>query len=199
MPLTLQTSITTARSILNDPVSGPAAPRYSNTDLLRYANDALDQIVTLTPQLFYARGTVTCISGVEQTLSFTNARALVVVERDQTGGAVTLTDSVILDLYDPNWRKAPAGPIKHWMRVGDDPLKFLVYPPSTSGQVLWVIYVRTPSEYAADADTGLPDTLSDAVADYIVYRAESRDDEYVNTNRATQFLNSFIAKVKGAT
>ncbi len=194
MALTLQTSITTARSILND----PSGVRYSDADLLQYANDALDQLVTLAPQLFYTRGQHTCAAGVNQTLSFATARALVTVERIQAGAAVTLTDPVILDLYDPTWRTASSGAAKHWMRVGDDPLKFLVYPPAGKTQVLDVIYVRVPNEYAVGADTGLPETLSDAIADYVVHRAESRDDEHVDSNRAAQFLASFVSKVKGA-
>jgi hypothetical protein len=72
-----------------------------------------------------------------------------------------------------------------------------VYPPAPADQIVEVLYVRIPSEYAIDADTGLPAIYGDAITDYIVYRAESRDDEHVNSNRAAQFLASFVQKVKG--
>ncbi len=37
----------------------------------------------------------------------------------------------------------------------------------------------------------LPAEYAQAVADYITFRAESRDDEHVDSNRVTVFLNSF--------
>lgn len=196
MPLTLSTPISIARGILNDTDS--TSYRYSAADLLQYANDALDQLTALVPQLFYTRGQHTCATGVNQSLSFSTALALVAVERIQDGDAVTKSDATILDLYDPTWRTAASGAAKHWLPVLDDPRRFLVYPPAADTQVLDVIYIAVPPEYDVGDDTGLPSTLADAVADYIVSRAESRDDEHVVNQRAQAFLTSFIQKTKGS-
>lgn len=191
--LTLALPISTARGILND----PDVIRYSAPDLLQYANDAIDVLVPLLPQLFYADHEHTCTAGAEQVLPFDTARALVEVQRIKAGGVVLPGDRATLDAFDPAWRTGTAGPALNWMAVNDDPIRFLVYPPAAAGQILNTVIVRVPDEYTGAQDTGLPAVLADAISDYIVYRAESRDDEHVNSARAAQFQASFVAKVKG--
>lgn len=195
MALTLATPIATARTILND----PDAVRYSAADLLQYANDALDQMVGLAPQLFYTVGTHTCaINTTEQSLSTTTALALVSVDSLSTGVAVAAADRAELDAFVPGWRAATGAAAVNWMPVEGHPRRFLIYPkaPATE-QILNVTYVAVPGEYAVGADTGLPMIFGDAIADYIVARAESRDAEHVLSGRAAQFMGSFQAKVAG--
>lgn len=195
MSLTFTLPVATARGILND----PTAVRYSAADLLQYANDALDQMVVLAPQLFLTAGTVTCVTGKTlQTLAAASAHALVAVLRIAGGKAVTPADLTTLDRYSPNWHTAANAAAVHWMPVEGSLLNFLVYPPAPADQVLDVLYTRVPAEYALTDNTGLPNTLVDAIADYIVARAESRDDDHVRSERAQMFMASFVAKVKGA-
>lgn len=192
--MTLGSAISIARGILND----PNGVRYSDADLLRYANDALDQMVVLAPRLFYTDGEVLCVAGETlQTVGYGDAHALVAVRRVKNGNAVTPADRASLDAFDPAWHRATAAAAVHWLAVENDPVRFLVYPPAPVGQVLEVQYVHVPPEYTATADTTLPATYEDAVSDYIVSRAEARDDEHVNSQRVQQFSNSFVAKVKG--
>jgi hypothetical protein len=195
MALQLQTAITTARTILND----EDATRYSDADLLRYANDALDQMMVLAPRLFYADGDLECIPAqCLQTVSCADAHALVEIRRVKNGRAVIRTEKQLLDAFDPLWQEEVAAAAINWMPSVDDPLRFYIYPQAPANQVLEVCYVRIPPEFAADDDTLVPTVYADAVADYIVYRAETRDDEHINSNRAAQFLASFTGKVKGA-
>lgn len=192
MGLALSVPIATARGLLND----PSSVRYTAADLLVYANDALDQLARLVPQLFYTDGTLTCVNGTAtQTLSFNTALALIDVRRVQGGNVVSEVDRAALDSFNPAWRSTTPAAAVHWMRIPGEPLKFLIYPPAATSQVLEVTYVKVPEEHIVSADTGLPTALSDAIADYIVYRAESRDDEHVLSARAVQFLASFQSKV----
>lgn len=193
MGLQLVSPVTVARTILND----PDAVRYSAVDLLQYANDALDQIVGLVPELFVTDGTHTCTAGVDQTLTHNTAISLYNVNRVQGGDVVAKCDLTILDTFDPAWRSAASGAAKNWAMKHLNPLKFMVYPPAPVNQVLEISYVKVPSEYALTEDTGLPANLADAISDYVIYRAESRDDEHVNSERAAQFMASFVKKVKG--
>jgi len=54
MSLKLNAPIDTAIGILSD----LGSVRYSREDLLQYANDALDQMVTIAPHLFNTEGEV---------------------------------------------------------------------------------------------------------------------------------------------
>jgi len=41
----------------------------------------------------------------------------------------------------------------------------------------------------------LADTYAPAVQDYIIFRAELKDDEHVNSNRSSQSLNFFAGRI----
>lgn len=195
MGLVLSQSVGLARSILQDTDAG--FKRYSDADLLAYANDALDQMVTLLPSLFYAEGEVQCIEGTLQSVSFSDARALVDVRRIKNGGAVIPCSQESLDRFKPNWHLDPPAPAVNWMGITNDPVRFLIYPQAPQGQILEVMFVRNPPVLGMNDGSGIPVVYADAVADYIVYRAESRDDEHVNSQRAQTFYQSFVAKLQG--
>lgn len=195
MGFKLGDAVAIARGILQD--RGAEVLRYSTADLLQYANDALDQMVSMRPELFHAEGRINCVPGTMQSVNFNDARSLVLVRRIKDGPAVVQVSRSVLDLFDPSWHEDPPGPAVNWMAVEGDPVRFLVYPPAPANQILEVLFVRNPKEYTATQDTGLPSVFLDAVSDYIVYRAESRDDEHVNSQRAAQSYATFQAKVMG--
>ena len=193
MGLQLSKPISRARGILSD--TDEAGFRYSQIDLLGYANDALDEILILAPFYFHAGGQIECTeNSCLQEFLWDEGHSLVEVTNITNGPAVTPVERLMLDRYRPTWMQDPAGPAQNWARVEGNPMMFFVYPKSPAGQMLDCVYVRIPAEYLEDDDTGVPTTLEPAIADYIVYRAESRDDEHVNSQRAQTFLNTFIAR-----
>lgn len=198
MGLTLSAPIATSRGILND----PDGVRYSDADLLQYANDALDQMAILVPQEFTENifHFLTAYQH-EQELSAATSVAFVGVVNDGVGAPVTQADLSTLDLFDPGWRTriSGAGRPKHWAPVVGRPRVFAVYPIAPLGTTgIWVRHVAKPGEYAAAADTGVSERFSDAISDYIVYRACLREDETSDRRLADMALNSFIQKVKGS-
>lgn len=197
MGLTLSAPIATARGILNDRRADTI--RYSNADLLGYGNDALDELVRLLPHLFHTEGEVECTPAkCLQSLPYDGAVAVVNVTGIKGGGAVLPADRSSLDAFNPAWQQDAAGAAVNWMPVANDPMRFFIYPQAPVDQVLNVIYVKVPDEYTENQDTGLPTTLSPGIADYIVSRAEARDDEHINSNRAAQFLAAFVGRFSPA-
>lgn len=193
MGLKLSEPIATARGILNDVVA--TRYRYSDSDLLAYANDCLSELAELAPYFFHTEGEVECTAGqCLQQLPYDNALALVEITGIKNGPAVHKGERAALDLFRPGWLQDAAGQAQNWLPVTDDRMRFFVYPKAPAGQVLKVIYIKVPDKYLAEADTGLPPTLKPAVTDYIVARAEGRDDEHINSNRAAQFLSSFTQR-----
>jgi hypothetical protein len=191
----LSAPIATARRVLND----AGVVTYTAADLLGYANDALDAILKLAPRWFHTRATLSCVAGdSEQTLSFADAHALVMVERIVGGNAVLPCDRGVLDRYNPAWESDTAAAAVNWMPSASSPVAFSIYPKAPVGQSLEVVYVRVPGEYTDSADTGLPDSLAPAVADYIVAMAMAQDDEHVLAQRSAQFMDAFTAFFAGA-
>lgn len=193
MGMTLASPIAIARGILQDRTEDY---RYADADLLEYGNGALRSLATLKPNLLLTEGEVECVAGEAlQTVSFDDAHSLVDVTRVQGGNAVLPTDKKTMDAFMPGWMGATAGAAVNWMPNLDDPVRFYIYPKAPVSQVIEVIYIRNPGPFDADDDTELPETLIDAVAEYIVGMAEMRDDEYVNANRAQLCLAQFAARL----
>lgn len=196
MGFRISSAIEIARGVLQD--RDPDVTRYSDDDLVAYGNGAIRALVRIRPEWFYTEGRIECVAGQAlQSVTYDDAQALVSVLRVTGGDVVTPCDKSALDAFSPGWMSGTPGTAKHWMPSGNDPVRFYVYPPAPSGQNLDVIYVRIPGPYAASDDTGLPETITEAVADYMVAMAESRDDEHVNSGRAAQFLAQFAARVGG--
>jgi hypothetical protein len=196
--MTPQDIIIGARPILND--TDPVTPRQTDVELLKYVNDGLREMVPLQPTLFSTIGDMVCDpDSCEQAITFVDAAALLEVLCIHEGEALTPFDMMAMGAFNPGWRTDPGGPARQWTRFANDPLRFYLYPkaPATL-QVIDVRYARIPAAYAlADVITEIPVTLQPALIDYVVYRAESKDDEHVLSQRASQFYQSFVVKVKG--
>jgi hypothetical protein len=195
MGMTLQSCVTEARGLLNDTT---ATYRYSDADLLQYANDALDELAAnpITQHYFTRIGTMECVLGqTRQQVGFDDTLALVDIVRVVGGSVPMMADRATLDAFSPGWHSATSGAATNWFPDPTSKVRFYVYPPAPSGQELEVRYVAIPSEYAIGTDTGLPTTLLSPIADYICYRAELREDEYAVQGKALAFYQAFLSKV----
>lgn len=195
--------ITQARYLTLDTES--EVQRQSDAELLSYVNEALREACVLRSDLFSTVQDLLCVTGTcDQAISFDQATGLIEVLSIKNGPAVTLMDRQAMELFKPSWRSDAAGPAVHWAPMAGDRLAFAIYPKSPAGQVLSVRYVRNPSTYAMDDVIGdLPLAYQPAIADYVVYRAESKDDEHVLNQRAAAhyaaFKTKFGAAANGAT
>lgn len=191
---TLQQAITIARYITNDTnATGYARP---DTTLLQFANDALDAIASPIgrPDLFHAFIDLTCVANkTQQTLDVATSLKLVDVLGVKAGNAITPIERRVLDRFVPGWNVATAAAAEHWMPVDD--LRFEIYPPSPTGQILECIHVAKPLEYAAGVAHTLSDAWTPAIADYIVWQLDSLEDEYAVNGRAKMYMDSFYAKL----
>lgn len=191
--------ITTARNLYND--ADTVLLRKTDTELLGYVNEGLREISTLQPSLFSTVGDLLCAVGsVEQSVLFADAQALIKVLSIHGGAALTPFDMASMDAFRPGWRSDTAGAAVQWSRNEGDPLRFYIYPkaPATP-QTLDVMYVRNPTVLTlTDPITEIPSGYLPALVDYVVYRAESGDDEHSNSGRATSHYQAFVAKIKGA-
>tara|TARA_R110000868_G_scaffold57972_1_gene178828 strand:- start:2021 stop:2617 length:597 start_codon:yes stop_codon:yes gene_type:complete len=191
--------ISVARSIIND--VDPTLYRQADSELLGYFNDGMQEISVLVPSVFSSIGDLTCTVGsVEQTVTFNSAQAIIDILCIHGSTAITPFDWDIMNRFNPGWRTDTAGPAKQWVRKQGDPLRFFIYPQSPStAQVIDVMYVRNPIVLAlTDTITEIPAGYYPALVDYIVYRAESKDDESVVSQRSAGHYQTFVAKVKGA-
>jgi hypothetical protein len=195
--MTPQSILTLARNVLKDTES--AYFRQSNDELVSYVNAGLKEACELMPESFRATGDFTCTSGqTEQAAAFEDARRLIEVVRIKNGAAVHLMDLAALSQFNPTWAADDAAPAENWAPKSGDPLRFFIYPKAPISQVLEIDYIRNPGTFTLNETiTNLPETWESALADYVIYRAESKDDEHVNAGRAALHYASFVQKITG--
>lgn len=174
------------------------AVRWSTAELVRYLNDGQREILMYRPDVFATSTTLTLVEGTKQTLPTTAAKLLDVVRNAASSSnkrAVRVVNRQLLDSQVPDWHIAtPSVNTAHYMYDPAVPKEFFVYPPATVLTQLDVVVAQYPSTItepssgtytAVSGNIGVPDVLSNALTDYILFRAFTKDTEQVgNAARA---------------
>lgn len=198
----------TAKSILRrvvDTLQDTTSVRWPIAELVRYLNDGQREILVYRPDALNVTSTLTLATGARQTLPANGAKLLDVIRNTSgTKRAVRQVDKQVLDAQVPAWQSmTAASEIVHFMYDARDPRTFYVYPPATSSASLEIVYAKYPTditEPAADGaiwsdvtgDISLADTYGNALADYVLARAYSKDADYTaNLQRAAGHYNTF--------
>jgi hypothetical protein len=181
--------------------------RWPVAELVRYLNDGQREVVLYRPDSMVTNATVALVAGAKQAVP-TNGSKLIDVIRNTAGTkrSVRMTVRNILDTQSPNWyNMTGVTEILHYMYDARDPKVFYVYPPAAStGASVEIVYSAYPTDIAEPADgavysavTGnisLPDIYGNVLADYILYRAYTKDSEYAgNAQRAQAHYAAFQA------
>ena len=190
--------ITRAQTILQDTTS----TRWPVEELIGWLNDSYREIILARPDANSETGTFTCEQGTRQNLArasggFPNALRLLDVVRNvastSSKRAIRHIDRQILDDQRRGWHaETPTVNVEHFMFDPRLPRSFLVYPPATSQAQLEVVFSSVPLAHTvADAESSsatirIVDSYANAMLDYILYRAYTKDAEYAaNAQRAT--------------
>lgn len=189
--------INEARGILQDRDT-TTDYRYSDADMVDYANSALGAIALHRPDLFSTIGTIPVTAAT--TIQSAPAGSLRIMEvfRINAGRVVKECLHDDLDMYNVNWHNDAAGPTVNWIRHPRDPNKFFVYPQvdaATAIVGLFGQWAASPAIVTAASAIPIPDAYKPVIVEYLVWRAESRDDEYVSSPRAVLFLEAFKASL----
>lgn len=178
--------------------------RWTQAELLGYLNDGQRAVVEIKPTACVKNAPLPLASGTKQTLP-ANAISLARIERNlgasgtAVGPAVTLVKRALMDAHNPSWHNARAsGVVRHYMYdEDDDPRIFYVYPPqpATPTQVQAVYYAE-PDDVTADAPIALTNTYANALRNYLLFRAYSKDAES-NVQLASAYFQAFSSAVAG--
>ena len=179
--------------------------RWPVDELVRYLNDAQREIILYRPDAAVTNAAVPLVAGSRQTLPAGGTKLLDVV-RNSAGSrrAVRIVNREILDAQLPGWHaQTGAAEVLHYMYDPREPRVFYVYPPAVaSGASVDVTYASMPADIAEPAEgalytavtgnLGVPDIHANAVQDYVLYRAYTKDSEYAgNAARAQAHYASF--------
>lgn len=202
MTMLAQATIRRAVETLQDPTS----IRWPVSELVRYLNDGQREIALYRPDSMVTNATVTCAAGSKQSLPANGAKLIEVVRNSAATSAkksVRMVNREILDSQTPGWHSLTGVvDILHFIYDVRDPKTFYVYPPATTLAQLDIVYSAYPADITEPADGSLytavsgnlsvPDIYSNALLDFILYRAYSKDSEYAgNAQRAQAHYAAF--------
>ena len=210
MPISAQSVIRRCVETLQDNTS----IRWPVSELVRYLNDAQREVILYRPDAAVTNAPVTLVAGSRQSLP-SGGTKLVEVVRNSTGTkrAVRMVNREILDAQLPGWHaQTGVTEVLHYMYDPREPRIFYVYPPAAaSGASVEVTYASVPADIAEPADgalytavsgnIGVPDIYGNAVQDYVLYRAYTKDSEYAGNAARAQahyaaFANALGVEIK---
>lgn len=116
------------------------------------------------------------------------------------GDVIRIVEKDVLDCFTSNWNGisgvAADDYYKYYALDEFDPLAFWIFPLPVAGANIVVTYAKTPAEVTAVGDTlELSDEYIDALVDYVVYRALSKESRADAGVLADKYLNRFLARL----
>lgn len=179
--ITAQQVIDKAETILQDVTN----VRWPATELLGWLNDGQREIVLLKPDAYTRSVATALIAGTKQSIPSDGIRLIEVVRNAGTAGAtpgdvIRSIDGKILNDQVPGWHAVTgAVPTQHFIYDERDPKRFYVYPPQpTPPQFVELVYSASPIDIVIGAVLTIDDVFGNALLDYILFRAYSKDAEY---------------------
>lgn len=216
MALSASSIVQRAVGVLQDTTS----IRWPINELIRWLNDGQREVIAYRPDAMNTTKTMTLAAGSRQNLGDAglSPSPVKLIEITRNMGAdksvVTLVPREILDAQQRGWHnQTGVAVIKHYMFDARDTKTFYVYPPATSAASIEVMYSASPTDIVAvselvsttyedvDGNISLPDIYGNALLDYILYRAYTKDSEYAGNLQRAQahyaaFANTMGVEVK---
>ncbi len=172
------------------------ADRYSDADLLKYANSARRAFAMAQPGAYAVSSLFTLAAGVRQTLP-TDLAKFYDISSTSAGAPVTVTEREYLDAFRPGWRNQTAGPTVHFMYDERDKFAVEVFPPAVASAQVRLSYSRVPSDLALGGTLNQAEDMAlDALVDYTTGRVLLEDaTSPENRSRAVLHLQAFASAV----
>jgi len=187
--------INQAAILLNDSASNV---RWPKTQLLTYLNDGQREVVIFRPDASVQNSVMMLTAGnTKQSIPADGIRLIDVIRNMGSGSTagvpVMVIDRDILDTQIPTWHSDDASSsIKHYTFDPKDPETFYVYPQPAASVHLEIVYSVPPADCDVVGDNiSISDIYTNALLDYIMYRAFSKDTEYANPNKAANYYQMF--------
>jgi hypothetical protein len=189
---------TKVRSILNRVaaiLNDEEYVRWEESELLEWLNDG-QRVIARGPgtDVYVVRDDITAVAGTVQTLPSNAIRLVDVVKNVSDGTSIHSSNYDIVDMLDNNWRSTTAGAAEIYFYDERNPKQFEVYPPQAGGELIEIVYNAQPSNVSVTGVIGIDDMYADALTDYIVYRALSKDteDTGLDLRKATAHYRAFL-------
>lgn len=180
--------------------------RWPMPELLEWINDAARETILRRPS---ARSITKVLELAEGTLQEIAAPCVQVLDVVRNLGAdgktpgriVRRIDRKLLDDQQPDWHmQRKRAQIKHYTYDDRAAKSFYVYPPAVAGTKVEALIAELPPTINDETQSiDMPPEYLNAMVNYMVYRALSKDSEYANGQIATLQFQAFVDAVADPT
>lgn len=198
--VTTQSIIDKAEILLQDTTN----VRWSSTELLDWLNDGQREVALHKPESTATNESFALTqNSTKQTipalgLTFIRLTRNMGANGLAPGKAIRIVSREVLDAQNPDWHtEISAGYIKHYTFDPLDPKTFYVYPKApATGLYVEIVYSKAPTNASAGSAISVDDTYANALLDYVMFRAYSKDAEYAqNGQLAVSYYTSFANSI----
>lgn len=179
----------------------PTNVRWTQSELLGWLNSGQRQIAQVDPSAANSVAVVKLVAGARQTLPangfmFFEAFRNMGTDGLTPGRTVRIATRETLDAYNRDWYSAAQSAVtQSYIFNSIDNKAYYVYPPSDGTNYLEINYAATPSDVALTDPIGLPDIYENALLDYVLFRAFSKDTEGGNPALAQFHFQQFSSAI----
>ena len=189
-----------------------AGIRWSVADeLIKWLNDAQNEIALLKPDATSENTTVTLATGTKQSIPSDGNRLLRVMRNMSAasggngGRAIRVVARDVLDTQTPTWHDpavtgdaAHTNVVKNYIYDEQDPKNYYVFPGVSGNTYIEIVYSKNPATVSAGGNLSVDDMYANAVQNYILYMAFMKESEAAgNAQRASSHYNLFTAAITG--
>ena len=160
--------------------------RWSQDELIGWLNDGQRESVIIRPQVNVKNQQVLLSAGKTKQTIPSDGVMLIDITRNSgadgntVGEAIRMVSRESLDAMLPTWHSDTnaIGKIRHFVFDERDPKTYYVFPkaPATTWYVD-LVYSAVPADCTLSGTIGIDDIYANAMVDYVMYRAYSKDSE----------------------
>lgn len=174
--------------------------RWSEQEAIDWLNDAASEIVLRRPAARAVTEIVELTSGTYQSCSQDAAQLLDIVRNVTPDGkaskSIRIADRQQIDDAEPDWHTKRAAITRHYMIDERSPTSFYVYPPASQGAKVEMLVSKTPPKVEAATDTlDMRPEFINALVNWMIYRAHTKDSEYSQGNTAALHYQAFTDEI----
>lgn len=177
---------------------------WSRSELLAHLNQGQRLIASLQPSSVATTANILTAIGSKQSVPSAGWMLLDVtrnmgISGSAPGYAVTTTSRKLLDAYVPNWNSAGSSAVtRNYMYDPQSPRQFYIYPPSLGTHYIEIVYAAVPADISSEATViTLSDAYEDALLNFMLFRAHSKDATFADPTRAQGYLSLFNMALNG--
>lgn len=175
--------------------------RWPQAELLGWLNAGQRQIAQANPTVANSVSVVQLAAGTRQSIPadgflFLEAYRNMGTDGATPGRSVRIASREILDAFDRDWHSATASAVtQSYLFNSQDNTAFYVYPPSDGTNYLEINYAKTPADINLSDPITVPDIYENALLDYVLARAFSKDTEAGNPQIAQLHFQMFAMAI----